>query len=159
MLTKVISGGESGANQAAWRVAKSYGLVTGGWMPKGFLTDQGPYPEFAQQWGAAELPTDSQTDCTEKNVRDSDATVWFGDTTTSGAQAAVKACLAFGKPVIPIFPGAYFEPSQIAKWLTDNKIEVLNVAGNREHEEPRIGDRVEQYLGEVLERLGHKRAI
>jgi hypothetical protein len=32
------------------------------------------------------------------------------------------------------------------------------VAGNRETEEPGIGDLVERFLGEVLQLLGHKRA-
>ena len=30
------------------------------------------------------------------------------------------------------------------------------MAGNREHEEPGIGDRVERFLGEVLEQLGFR---
>jgi hypothetical protein len=35
MLEKIISGGQTGADQAAWRVAKAYGVTTGGWMPNG----------------------------------------------------------------------------------------------------------------------------
>jgi hypothetical protein len=158
MLRKIVSAGESGANQAGWRVARAFGLVTGGWMPKGFLTASGPHPEFALEWGAAELATEIEPGCIERNVRDSDATFWFGKTTTLAAQTTVKACLTFDKPVIPVSPGASFEPSQVAKWITDTKTKVLNVAGNREHEEPGIGDQVEAFLGEVLEELGHERA-
>jgi hypothetical protein len=158
MLTKIISGGESGANQAAWRAAKAYGLVTGGWMPKGFLNDNGPHPEFAQQCGAVELPTESEHTCTERNVQDSDATVWFGLTTNADAHATVAACLAFRKPYMPVYPGASFEPAHIADWIGENKIKTLNVGGNRELSEPGIGDRVEQFLGEVLQQLGHERA-
>jgi hypothetical protein len=158
MLEKIISGGETGANQAGWRGAKAFGVAAGGWMRKGFLTDDGSHPQFAQQFGAAELPTDSDSARTEQNVQDSDATVWFGQTTTLGAQATVAACLAFRKPYMPVYPGASFEPSHIATWIEENKITTLNVAGNREHEEPGIGDRVERFLGEVLEQLGHKRA-
>ena len=47
MIDRVISGGQTGADQAGWRAAKASGIPTGGWMPKGFLTEDGPRPEFA----------------------------------------------------------------------------------------------------------------
>ena len=37
-------------------------------MPRGFLTEEGPHPEFADQYGEAELPADSAPDRTETNV-------------------------------------------------------------------------------------------
>ncbi len=70
--------------------------------------------------------------------------VWFGETTTLGAQDTVEACHRFGKPCLPIFPGASFEPSQVAAWILENKAKTLKVACNRETVEPRIGDRVER---------------
>jgi hypothetical protein len=158
MLEKVISGGETGANQAAWRAAAAFGVPTGGWVPKGFLTGDGSHPEFAQQYGAAELPTDSEAARIEQNVQDADATLWFGVTTTSSAQGTVAACVAIGKPYMPVYPGASFEPTHIAAWVVENRIKTLNVAGNCEHEEPGISERVERFLAEVLEQLGHQRA-
>ncbi len=158
MLDKIISGGEAGASQAGWRAAKAVGVATGGSMRKGFLTDDGCHPEFAAQFGAAELPTDGELASIEENVTASDGTVWFGRTTTPGAHASATACLTLGRPFLPIYPGASFEPSHVALWMAENRIKTLNVAGNREHEEPGIGDRVERFLGEVLEQLGHERA-
>ena len=158
MLDKIISGGQTGADQAAWPAAKAFGVPTGGWMPKGFLTEDGPHPELAERYGAAEMPTDNQPARTEQNVQDSDATLWFGETTTAAAQATVGACHRFGKPCMPVYPGASFEPSHVAAWIAENKIRTLNVAGNREGEESGIGDRVERFLGEVLQQLGHERA-
>ncbi|MGO9405966.1 MAG: YpsA SLOG family protein, partial [Acidimicrobiales bacterium] len=92
MLEKIISGGQSGADRAGWRAAKAFGVSSGGWMPRGFLTEDGPHPEFADQYGAAELPADSVRDRTEQNVLATDATLWFGVTTTLRAQATVGAC-------------------------------------------------------------------
>jgi hypothetical protein len=158
MLDKILSGGQTGADQAGWRTAKAFGVPTGGWMPKGFQTEDGSRPEFAEQFGAAEMPTDSHTARTTQNVQDSDATLWFGETTTSGAQATVGACHKFGKPCMPVYPGASFEPSHVATWIAENKIRILNVAGNREGDESGIGDRVERFLGQVLQQLGHTRA-
>jgi hypothetical protein len=157
MLDKIITGGQTGADQAAWRAAEAFGVPTGGWMPKGFLTEDGPRPEFASGYGAVEMPTDSYPARTEENVRASDATLWFGETTTSGANATVGACQRLGKPCLPIGPGAAFEPSHVATWISENKIKTLNVAGNRETGEPGIGDRVERFLGQVLRLLGHAR--
>ena len=158
MLDKIISGGQSVADQAGWRAARTFGISSGGWMPKGFLTEDGPHPEFADQYGAAELTAESDTARTQRNVQDSDATLWFGVTTTSRAQETVGACQRFAKPCMPVYPGASFEPCQVAAWITENRIGTLNVAGNREGEEPGIGDRVERFLGEVLRQLGHERA-
>jgi nucleotide-binding universal stress UspA family protein len=157
-LETITSGGQTGAERAAWRTARAFGIQTGGWMPRGFLTEDGPHPEFADEYGAAEMPTDSEPARTEKNIQDSDATLWFGQTTTWSAQATVGASHLSGKPCLPIYPGASFEPSQVASWITENRIRTLNVAGNREGDEHGIGDRVERFLGEVLQQLGHQRA-
>ena len=157
MLEKIISGGQTGADQAGWRAARAYGVAAGGWMPRGFLTEDGPRPDFAGCYRALEMPTDSVSARTEQNVRDSDATIWFGDTTTSGAQTTVAACLKFGKPCMPVYPGASFEPSHIASWIRENQVGTLNVAGNREGDEPGIGDQVERFLAQVLHQLGHVR--
>ncbi|MGP0069838.1 MAG: YpsA SLOG family protein [Isosphaeraceae bacterium] len=158
MLDKIITGGQTGTDQAGWRAARAFGVPTGGWMPRGFLTADGPNPEFAEQYGAAELPTDSALAPIEQNVQDTDATLWFGETTTSAAQATVGACHRSGKPCMPVYPGASFEPSHVATWIAENQIRTLNVAGNREQEEPGIGNRVERFLGQVLQLLGHEPA-
>jgi Circularly permutated YpsA SLOG family len=39
VLDRVVSGGQTGADQAGWRAARAVGLATGGWMPYGFLTE------------------------------------------------------------------------------------------------------------------------
>jgi Circularly permutated YpsA SLOG family len=159
MLEKIISGGQTGADQAGWRAASAFGLATGGWMPRGFPTEDGPRPEFAEQYGAAEMPAEDDLGATEQNVRGSDATVWLGETTTATAHATVGACQRLGKPCLPICPGATFEPSHVATWISENDIRTLNVAGNHAGEEPGIGDRVERFLGRVLQVLGHQPRI
>ncbi len=124
-------------------------------MPKGFLAEDGPHPEFGERFAAAELPTESEPASVEKNAQDADATLWFGETTTASASATVGACYRLGKPCMPVYPVAAFEPDQIADWIIEQKIRTLNVAGNSEREEPGIGARVEWFLGQVLERLRH----
>jgi len=157
MLAKIISGGQVGADQAAWRAAGAFGIPTGGWMPRAFLTAEGPHPEFASRYGAAEMPADGDSGYIDHNVRDSDATLWLGETTTPVASATVSACHRLGNPCLPVYPAASFEPSHVADWITENHIETLHVTGSTEPEQPGIGEQVERFLGQVLERLGHKR--
>lgn len=42
---RIISGGQTGADQGALVAAKQLGIETGGWTPRGFLTEAGPCPE------------------------------------------------------------------------------------------------------------------
>jgi hypothetical protein len=156
MLKKILTGSESGSDQAAWRAANTFGVAVGGWMPEGFPTADGPRPEFAQQYGTTELPTDNRIASIEQNIHDSDATLWFGETTTEDAQTTVAACHRLGKPCMLIYPTAAFMPSHVAAWVRNGRIETLTVAGNREAVEPGIGDRVERFLGKVLQQLGYE---
>src|SRR3954453_21838055 len=55
MLERVISGGQTGADLAGWRAARAAGIATGGWMPRGFWTEAGERPEFAELYGAAAI--------------------------------------------------------------------------------------------------------
>jgi hypothetical protein len=157
MLRKIISGGQTGADQGGWRAAQAFGVQTGGWMPLGFVTETDSCPQFAEQFGATELQAGDLTH-TEANVHDSDASLWFGDTTTARAHATVDLCVRSGKPCMPLYPGASFDPSHVATWIAKHEIKTLNVAGSRESEEPGIGDRVERFLCDVLQHLGHQRA-
>jgi hypothetical protein len=69
MVTKIISGGQTGADQASLDVAIKLNIPHGGWIPKGRLTENGPLPEKYQM---QEMPSDSYQKPTEQNVIDSD---------------------------------------------------------------------------------------
>ena len=55
MLDRVVSGGQTGADQADWRAARTSGIATGGWTTAGFLTEAKPRPEFVEMIVAEEL--------------------------------------------------------------------------------------------------------
>lgn len=142
MLDKIISGRQSGAEQAALRVASAFGIAQDGEMPMGVPTGDETYDD-----GASRI---------ERCVRDSDATLWFGETTTANAQATVRASQRFSRPCMPVYPGASFEPSHIVAWIEHNAVKTLYVTGIPEDEEPGIGGRVERFLTQVLQQLGHE---
>ncbi len=157
MLDKVISGGQTGDDQAAWRVAKAFGIPTGGMTPLGFLTEDGPRPDFADLYGAKEMKTADYRARTEQNVRGSDATLWFGSTDTPGAKATLNAIKGMGRPHMLVIPRKGVRPSDVAAWLAPGRYKTLNVAGNRESKAPGIGVRVERFMAEVFRRLGYER--
>jgi hypothetical protein len=78
MLTRVISSGQTGADQAGLRAARAAGIPTGGWAPKGWLTEKGPSLWLAD-FGLVECPEPGYPPRTRANVRDSDGSIWFGD--------------------------------------------------------------------------------
>jgi len=72
MITRIISGGQTGADRAALDVAIKLGIPHGGWIPKGRKTEKGPLPEKYQ---LQEMTTGSYPARTEKNVIESDGTL------------------------------------------------------------------------------------
>lgn len=156
LLEKIVTGGQTGVDQTAWRVARGFRIATGGWMPQGFLTEDGPRPDLAELFGAAEMPSPAYRARTEQNARDSDATLWFGAIDTPGAYATIESCHKLSRSCLRVEPGGPTRPSQVADWLRQGRVKTLNVAGSRESEDPEIGTRVERFLSAVLRMLGHE---
>ena len=150
MLKKIVSGGQTGADQAAWRAAKAHGIATGGWMPKGFLTEEGERPEFEAIYGASEMPAAKYPPRTKQNARESDATLWFGAADSAGANTTIEACRRFGKPCFLVRFEPPTMPYEVARWLKDSSIEILHIAGNRESTSPGIGISVERFLEDLF---------
>ncbi len=76
-LRKIISGGQTGADMGGLLAAKELGLETGGTAPGGYKTEKGRNLDLRDIYGLTQFGTYPQR--TRINVRDSDATVIFGD--------------------------------------------------------------------------------
>jgi hypothetical protein len=83
MIKKIISGGQTGADRAGLEVGKALGIETGGFCPKGYLTENGPDLSL-REFGLIEMKDTDYKKRTIKNVEVSDGTVIFGDTNTAG---------------------------------------------------------------------------
>jgi len=77
-LKKIISGGQTGADQGALVAGRQLGIPTGGWMPRGFLTEAGPCPPLGEMYGMQEHPSPAYPPRTRQNVKDADGTLWIG---------------------------------------------------------------------------------
>lgn len=157
MIEQVITGGQTGVDQAGWRAAKAAGIATGGFMPMGFRTEQGNRPAFAELYGARDLESLEYRVRTGANVREADAVVWLGDQASRGGRLTLGLARIMAVPTIIVEQGEEgrptVEPDRLAGWVRDEDIRTLMVAGNRESTSPGIGAWAEQYLAEVFQLL------
>jgi hypothetical protein len=133
MLKKIISGGQTGADQGGLEGARLLGIATGGVAPRGYKTEKGQEADLLKSYGLVENPSAAYAPRTWVNVHMGHGTVWFGRTDTPGYNCTRKAAKAQSKPWLenPL-------PEALAEFVHDHKIEVLNVAGNRESKNPGI---------------------
>ena len=151
MLKLVISGGQTGADRGGLMAAKASGLATGGWMPKGFLAHDGPRPDVAAAFGLQEHASANYPPRTRLNVRHADATVRFArDWNSPGEQATLKFLLKYGKPWRDVEIENPATPEEIARFLVERRVAVLNVAGNAEQTAPGIETFVVAFLTRVF---------
>lgn len=164
-LRRVISGGQTGVDQAALRAAKDCGLEVGGWCPPGRICEAGVIPqEFPLQEterdrspGAPEVPRSQRT---EWNVRDSDGSLVLVDFARGeaapadpGTQWTSRCAQRLGRPLlVQEILGPHAE-RKIQEWLSAAPIRVLNVAGPSESSSPDIGAQTYTLLKRVFERL------
>lgn len=141
---KVVSGGQTGADQGGLHAAAMLGLPTGGWAPKGWKTETGPAPWLAD-FGLREHPSADYAARTRENARDADATLLVGDVTSPGSRLTLQECDRPAKRPCYIFPWragqVHFDHDDVARLVTSLRRDVpqvLNVAGNRESGNPGI---------------------
>ena len=139
MLVKIISGGQTGADQGALDAAIKLGIPYGGWIPKGRKTENGPLPDKYQ---LTEMPTANYAKRTKKNIVESDGTLILSHGDLSGGSALTKEnaeglkrpCLVIDFNTINTFKAAM----KVVNWIRENGIRTLNVAGPRASIDPRI---------------------
>jgi hypothetical protein len=151
MIELVVCGFQTGADIAGARAAKAAGIDTGGWMPLGWRTEEGPRPEYAGLYGAMEHWSPEYPPRTEANVEMADTTIWFGSGDSRGYRCTRKAADRLLKPMLEVgTPDGLTLPRQVAHELGVIGAKVINVAGNRASTSPGIEDRVERFLARVF---------
>lgn len=151
-LHTVISGGQTGVDQAALRAAVRVGLKTGGWAPHGWLTTAGVATGLARHYGLREHPLGyaGRTDATLRIARDFQS---------PGERRTLTAIQLIQKPTmaVRVAPQRLLFVDPIAEiiaalrdFLVANNVGVLNVAGNSEHTTPGIGMLTETFLVRAL---------
>ncbi|MDD5363238.1 MAG: putative molybdenum carrier protein [Ignavibacteria bacterium] len=149
-IKKIVSGGQTGADRAGLDAAKELGIPTGGYAPKNFKTEKG-YDESLRMYNLTELDTEDYQERTMRNVESSDGTVIFcnvdekGLIIGEGTMRTFYTADSYKKPVI-VNPDA----RKFHAWLKHHKIQVLNVAGNRESISPGLYAKTKKFLVKSL---------
>jgi hypothetical protein len=149
---KIISGGQTGADRAALDWAIKNGVAHGGWCPKGRKAEDGP---IDAKYQLQETPSSIYRQRTEWNVRDSDGTVIFsvGKRLLGNSFETLEFAKKFRKPYLHFSAGFKDRAASVLKkWMQDNNIRVLNVAGPRASNEPEVGKFVMTTLDAALNR-------
>ena len=135
----VISGGQTGADQAGLSVAKNYGIQTGGFAPYDFMTTDGSNPSL-KFFGLQETSF-GYRERTLLNIEQADCTVIIASNVNSpGTKTAVKHLKKLNKPYTIV---CYNPDVSIYDWLYQSDLRrvmqmldsfehrpILNVAGN-----------------------------
>lgn len=152
VVEKVVSGGQTGVDRAALDAALELGIATGGWVPKGRRSEEGPIPDSYST--LEETGSTSYAERTELNVRDSDATVIItrGEL-AGGSKLTEDFAHRYGKPCIHLgvdmeTAGSAFR--ELRDWLVSNNVETLNVAGPRASSDPSIYELAKDILTRAL---------
>ncbi len=144
---KIISGGQTGADRAALDVAILLGIPHGGWIPRGRKTEQGPLPARYQ---LKELDSWKYWERTRQNILDSDGTLIVSSTSLTGGSALTEAlAIRYGRPCLHInlnLVDRIQAAGMICRWMDENRISILNVAGPRASGDPQIYQRVFEIL-------------
>lgn len=148
---KIISGGQTGADQAGLSIAKDLGFETGGWAPKEWQTSKGSQKTFLESFNLKESDL-GYRGRTYENVRDSNATIRLAvDFETAGEACTLQAINSCKKPWIDVDLLNPRPLKDIIEFLILVKPSTLNIAGNTQDTKGHNIERLTYYyLKDVL---------
>jgi hypothetical protein len=132
-ITKIVSGGQTGADRAALDWAIERGILHGGWCPKGRKAEDGPID------GRYQLQETGSVDYlkrTEWNIRDT-----MRSELTGGSKRTAGFALKHRKPCLHLHSSETISrcAGRLAEFIRASSIRILNVAGSRGSKEPEVG--------------------
>ncbi|MDX1838846.1 hypothetical protein DIZ81_13890 [Legionella taurinensis] len=165
MIEKIVSGGQTGVDQAALLVATEMGIDIGGWCPKGGLDENNV--NVLKQFPALKEATSSDPDeRTKLNIRDSDGTLiivpsWpLPERVKDGTKLTIEDAERQKKHHLIISLDNKDEAVQnIKAWINDNDIRVLNIGGPRESNSPGIHQEACELFRDLFKNLSHRLSI
>ena len=139
-------------DRAALDFAIRHGYEHGGWCPHGRRAEDGVILPI---YRLRETDSADYDERTERNVADSDAMlIVVREKKLSGGTAFTKTCAEQqGRPVLVVYEsdGVSQSTAALSKFLKQNNVRTLNVAGPRKSQAPGIGKFVRELLEAALE--------
>jgi hypothetical protein len=150
LVLKIISGGQTGADLGALRAARELGIATGGFAPRGWLTEEGPREELLKSFALRECDEEGYPARTRRNVEMADGTLLIGSYDKGGTRLTYEIAMELEKPVFHVPLTGETTAEDFREWLARFRIDVLNVAGNRESQSPGIEQFTRQFVISAL---------
>ena len=151
-IVKIISGGQTGADRAAFDFALENKIAVGGFVPKNRLAEDGRISD--KYANLQETGDENPSARTELNVKTSDATLILSHGELRGGSALTREFAEkYKKPFLHIdfLLLSVEEAAQAAReWLMSIECEKLNVAGTRASEDAEIYTKTREFLEEVF---------
>jgi Circularly permutated YpsA SLOG family len=158
---RIVSGGQSGVDQAALDAAMALGICYGGWVPKGGWAEnfQDPPGLLTKYPKMVETETRDPAERTKLNVRDSDATIILVQSNDQeelpGTKLTLETAHRLGRPSLTVAVGDLDAAARLRQWLSDRSgripIRTLNVAGPRESEAQGLYAKAKSLLESALQ--------
>jgi hypothetical protein len=153
-LRKIVSGGQTGVDRGALDAALAVEFPCGGWVTWDRMAEDGV---IADRYPLVPLPRGGYRQRTRLNVSDSDGTaILYNESLKGGTRLTRNLCALLKRPYIVInaieTPDPLAAAEAVVKFVEENRIKVLNVAG------PRLSGWVEGYrfafglVGQVIEK-------
>ncbi len=147
-VRKIVSGGQTGVDRGALDAAIALGIEHGGWCPRGRLAEDGVIP---RRYQLTETTSSEYWVRTQQNVIDSDGTlILYRGELSGGTELTYRMTVKHAKPYLSIDLNTTPDLASARRWLSENSIEVLNVAGPRDSTAPGIADEATAFLIELL---------
>jgi len=136
VVSRVVSGGQTGVDRAALDAALALGVPCGGWCPRGRRAEDG---RIDIRYPLQETPSRDYAERTEWNVRDSDGTLILTRGVPHGGTAlTLEIARRLGRPALVLDLATVRDTRAVRDWLAREGIRILNVAGPRESAAPGI---------------------
>ena len=151
---KIVSGGQTGVDQAALDAARELGLEYGGYVPRGRWTEDGPLP--AEYEGMVETEGRHPAARTKRNVRESNATLIISrGECEGGTLLTLLTAQGSSKPHLHVDLAQTSDAeaaASVREWLLHIRPRTLNVAGPRASKDACIYAETKAILLEALRR-------
>jgi hypothetical protein len=155
MIEIIVSGGQTGADRAAFDVALAWGIGVRGWVPRGRAAEDGVIA--ARYPNLQETHTDDPAERTRLNIRDADGSLIVSHGALHGGSLLARDTAArFGRPALHVDlsrMGMADAVSAAVAWVRAHDVRVLGVGGPRASDDPQIYDATALLLRGVLGQL------
>ncbi len=151
MITKIVSGGQTGVDRGALDCAIRNDLEHGGYCPAGRISESGRIPD---RYKLTETSSSKYPQRTAMNVQHSDGTlILTRGRPEGGTKKTISICRERGKVWLVIDMTQKLKPEKFVAWVHEHNVRTVNVAGPRASKQSGIQKQASEVLAILFENL------